>query len=185
MGYEAALGKAWKDLSDLTADKRISVRFMADEYEIDLLNRKILSLSRNTPAKDYTSIIMLHYYIKKLQLNALPQPAGKWMDFRELEGGTAYYPTFKKRTIGVILRKYGADPDAIIEAAARFGAKRAQAGDTGIIIEPLERVPVLITLSRADEEFGPDANILFDETIRNIFCTEDIVVLTEIMAHTL
>jgi len=40
-------------------------------------------------------------------------------------------------------------------------------------------------MSKADEEFGPDANILFDKNISGIFCTEDIVVLTELIVHLL
>lgn len=185
MEYEAALGKAWKDLSDLTADKRVSVKFLSDEYEIDLTNKKILSLSCNAPAQNHLAIILLHYLVRKFQSGILPKSTGKWVDFRELEGGEAYYPTFKKRTIGIILRKYGATPDAIFEAAGRFCSRKTQAGDIGVAIEPLENVVILITLSRADEEFGPDANILFDENIRSIFCTEDIVVLTEILVHEL
>lgn len=59
------------------------------------------------------------------------------------------------------------------------------AEDKRIVIEALEKVPILITLSRQDEEFSPDANILFDESIRQIFCTEDVVVLTEILTHSL
>ena len=53
----------------------------------------------------------------------------------------------------------------------------------GIIIHPIQEVSILITISKADEEFGPDANILFDKNISDIFCTEDIVVLTEMVAH--
>jgi len=34
-------------------------------------------------------------------------------------------------------------------------------------------------MQRGDEEFGPEANILFDKSITDIFCTEDIVVLSE------
>ena len=44
---------------------------------------------------------------------------------------------------------------------------------------------MLITIWKADDEFGPDANILFDKNITKIFCIEDTVVLTEIVAHTI
>ena len=145
MEYGVALEKAWKDIAALTADKRVSVKFLADEYDIGLADKKILSLSCNTPAKDYLAIILLHYLIRRFQLGNLPKPTGKWVDFRKLDGGEAYYPTYKKRTIGVILRKYGSNPDAILEAAGRFNWSKAQ----------------------------------------KIFCTEDIVVLTEILTHSL
>jgi hypothetical protein len=47
-----------------------------------------------------------------------------------------------------------------------------------------EAVPILIELWEADEEFGPEANILFNKTITKIFCVEDIVVLAEVVART-
>ena len=58
-------------------------------------------------------------------------------------------------------------------------------GDVGVIIHPFKEVSILITMSRADEEFGSDSNILFDKNISEIFCTEDIVVLTEMVVHLL
>ena len=64
-------------------------------------------------------------------------------------------------------------------------AKRADLGDVSIVVYPFKEVGILVKMSRADEEFGPDANILFDKNISGIFCTEDIVVLTEILVHLL
>ena len=185
MGYEQALEKAWGDILGLTEDKRFSAKLLADEYDINLEDKKVFSVSCNVPAKDYTSIILLHYIIKKLKLKTLPDPTGNWIDFRQLEGGGGYYPTFKKRTIDVVSRKYGSRPEALLDTTNRFCAKKVQIGDVGIVIEPLENMPVLITISKGDEEFPPDANMLFDESIREIFCTEDIVVLTEIIVHSL
>ena len=52
-----------------------------------------------------------------------------------------------------------------------------------IVLEVTEGVPILISLWRADEEFAANANIFFDRSINKIFCTEDIVVLAEMVAH--
>ena len=57
--------------------------------------------------------------------------------------------------------------------------------DVSVIIHPFKEISILITMSKADDEFGPDANILFDKNISKIFCTEDIVVLTEMVVHLL
>ena len=62
---------------------------------------------------------------------------------------------------------------------------KADIGDISYIIQAFSEVPLLIALFKADDEFGPDANILFDKDITGIFCTEDIVVLTEILVHSL
>jgi len=181
MGYEPALEKAWSELKDLTKENSFSVKFLTDEYSVDIANREILSLSCNVKAKDYYSILILHYLVKKLK-KFLPL-TGEWISFQELEGGQGYYPAFKKRAIEPILRKYGTHPESLLELIERFSAKSIQIGDAGIVLEAFENVPVLITLWKGDEEFGPESNILFDRNITQIFCTEDIAVLGGIIAN--
>ena len=180
MGYEAALKKAWEDLSKLKPVKNLSVKFLADEYSIDIEEGKILSLSCNIPAKDFVSILILHYLAQKLK--GLPTPTGEWLTFRELSGVEGYYDAYHKRCIEPIIRKYGKDPDAVKGVLDRLPAKLSEGGDVGIVLEAFANVPLLIKLWKADAEFGPDANIYFDASIKNIFCTEDIVVLAGIVA---
>ena len=52
-------------------------------------------------------------------------------------------------------------------------------------MEAFPEVPILVTIWKADEEFKAEANLLFDRSIRGIFCTEDIVVLAELVARAL
>ena len=185
MEYKQALEKAWSEISALTDKSNFSVVFLADEYDIDLEKRNVFSVSCNVPAKEYISILVLHYLIKRFTLKILPKPTGNWIDFKQLDGGVAYYPAFKKRTIDVILRKFGKNPEALLAAAGRFGAKVLNIGDVAVVVEAFEKMPFLITMWKQDQEFAAEANIVFDETIPRVFCTEDIVVLTEYIAHSL
>jgi len=185
MSYARALDKAWADLKGLAGEKIFPVKFLADTYSVDAAKKEVLSDSCNVPAKEYVSLITLHYIIRKIQLKELPKPCGEWVDFNALEGGEGYYPAFKKRTVDRILKKYGSAPEGLLKASERFSSQKSDKGDAGVIIYPFEYVPIMITLYRPDEEFGPDANILYDRTISDIFCTEDIVVLTEIVVHQL
>ena len=184
MGYQQALEKAWGAVSDLPhSGERITVSLLSDPYTIDLKNRTILSDSCNVPAKEHVSILLLHYLANQLRSKSLPSPTGEWVGFQEIEGGEGYYAAFKKRTIDRILKKYGSTPEAIKTALDRLPGEMADKGDVGIIIHPFKEISILITMSKADDEFGPGANILFDKNISSIFCTEDIVVLTEMVAH--
>jgi len=180
MGYEAALKKAWEDLANLKAPKILSIKFMADEYSVDTAAKKILSLSCNAPAKDFLSILILHYSAQKLK--DLPAPGGQWLTFRELSGIEGYYDAFHKRSIEPIIRKYGKNPDALKDVLSRLPSRLSDGGDISITVEAFAGVPVLIKLWKADTEFGPDANIYFDASIKNIFCIEDIVVLAQLVA---
>lgn len=180
MGYAAAITKAWEDLVRLKPSGAVSVRFLADGYAINPLTRQVTSLSCDVAAKDFTVVIILHYLTQKLK--GLPRLRGEWLSFKELSGIEGYYSAFRKRAIEPILKKYGSNPEGILAVLERLPAKRVYEGDMGIVLEAFEGVPVLITLWRPDEDFGPEANMLFDKSITEIFCTEDIVVLAGIIA---
>jgi len=53
------------------------------------------------------------------------------------------------------------------------------------VVDVFKGVPVLVELWAGDDEFGPEANMLFDKSIRDIFCIEDIVVLGGFVASVL
>lgn len=171
MSYEAALSKAWSEIERLSGEKKFSLKFFGDEYSVDASDRKIISLSGNVLAKDFVSILLLHYLERKIQ--GLPELSGEWISFKELESGESYYPAFRKRAIEPILRKYGSDPGAIIkESSPKIGN-----ADAEVVKEAFEGVPILVEIWKGDDEFGPEANMLFDRSISKVFCTEDVAVL--------
>ena len=183
MSYEIALQKGWEELSLLNPGKTLAVKFLADEYTIDFSEKKVLSLSCNVAAGDFTAILILHYLAHKLK--GLPRLIGEWLTFKELSGVEGYAAAFRNRAIDPIIRKYGSHPEGVLAVLDRLPAKRVEQGDVGIVLEAFEDIPVMITLWRADTEFGPDANMLFDKSITKIFCTEDIVVLAGFVASLL
>lgn len=180
MGYDIAINKAWKELLELKPDNNLSVKLLADEYSVDCKARTVMSLSCNAPAKDFTVILILHYLTAKLK--GLPELTNTWLTFKELSSVEGYQPAFRKRVIDRIIRKYGKYPEGLLSVLERFPGKRVDQGDISIVLEVFEGVPALIQLWRPDEEFGPEANILFDKSITGIFCTEDIVVFAEFIA---
>jgi len=183
MGYEVALKKAWGELAGLSSLKNLFVKFLADEYSVDAAAEKILSLSCNAPVKDFVSILILHYLAQRLK--GLPKLTSQWLTFRELSGVEGYYDAYHKRALEPVIRKYGKNPDAIKDVLNRLPGQLARGGDISIIIEAFPNVPVLIKLWRQDSEFGPDANLYFDASIKNIFCTEDIVMLAQLVSSQL
>ncbi len=180
MSYVAALDKAWEELGKLSHEKIVTVKFLADEYTIDFQEKKVLSSSCNAPAKDFTVILILHYLARKLE--GIPALTGEWITFKELSEIEGYYPAFRSRAIAPLIRKYGNNPEGILDVLERLPAKKVEQGDIGIVVEAFLGVPVLITLWRGDEEFGLEVNMLFDRSITRIFCTEDVVVLGGIVA---
>lgn len=183
MGYEATFKKAWDDLRLATKEDKFIVPFLADKYEADLKAKRLLSLSCNAAASEYLSILILHFLNSRLR--GLAQVREEWISFQQLPGGQGYYDAFRKRSIEPLIRKFGKHPENLLVSCDRLGAKKIQYGDCAVVVEAFENVPVMITIWGADEEFSAEANILFDSSIREIFPTEDIVVLAGFVAKIL
>ncbi|UCB56849.1 MAG: DUF3786 domain-containing protein [Candidatus Omnitrophota bacterium] len=183
MGYEAALSKGWSDVESLSQEKTHQVQFLNDTYTLNVEDKSILSDACNIAAKPYLSILLLHYLAQSLK--GLSSVKGEWITFQQLSGGQAYYPVFSKRVVEPLIAKYGSNPQALLDALKPYRAEPSGMADASVILNVLEGVPILIQLWGGDEEFKPNANMLFDKSIMDIFPTEDVVILAEIIVRTI
>jgi len=199
MSYQVALDKAWDELRKSQSGNEFApleavgqngrdnmpltgfvVKFLGDEYSVHIGKRQVLSLACNVPAKEFLTILILHYLVAKAK--ALPVVVGRWLTFRELFAVEGYFAAFRGRVIERIIRKFGGKPEGLYSLLERLPGKKVNSGDVGIMLETFEGVPIMIEMWRADQEFKPEANVLFDASIAQIFCIEDVVVLAEIVA---
>jgi len=179
MGYEAALKKAWDALGEPAA-KSCYLKFFDDEYRIDYGERNIISARRETPARDYYKLLLLHYLANE---NRVPEiSGGGWISFKELEGGEVYFPAFRKRAIEPILKKYGDRPADIFSRAMYFDSKKMDTGSAGVSIKAFPKVNIAVILWAKDDEFSADCSILFNKEAKEILPTEDLSVLGGILA---
>ena len=182
MGYEIALKKAWDDV-ELSGAKDRYVKFLNDEYEVDYVQRNIISMSCNIPAKDYYKLLILHYLSNQGKVSNITE--NSWISFKELDGGDAYFSAFRKRAIEPILRKYGDNPSSIFERARSFNAEKIGNGTAAIAINAFPKIKVAVILWAKDDEFSAECNMLFNPEIKHIFPTEDVAVLGGITASLL
>jgi len=118
-------------------------------------------------------ILILHYLLK-----TTGKPlSGKNIDFRQVPEGSFYWPAFVSRAKKPLLESFGRDLGLYLEVATRLGGEAQELGDAAARFMAFPLVPVTHVLWRGDEEFPPEANILFDETIAQHLPTEDIAAL--------
>ena len=126
----------------------------------------------------WAKILILHYLnrSKGLVLSASP------ITFRQVPGGSGYYPAYVKRALSPLVNAFGSDPKLLIEAAKQLGGWENPQGDASVTIPAFPHVPLTIIVWKGDEEFPASANILFDATITENLSTEDIEVLCQMVA---
>ena len=78
-----------------------------------------------------------------------------------------------------LLNFFGNRLELLEGAAQALGGRMVHYGDKAVIIPALPRVPIVLVFWSGDEEFQPEASILFDSTIPTYLSTEDIAVLSQ------
>jgi hypothetical protein len=119
-------------------------------------------------------ILILHYL-----LHASGEPlTGRTIDFRQVPEGGFYWSAFVSRAKKPLLETFGHDLELYLKVAPSLDGELQSLGDAAARFLAFPRVPITHVLWRGDEEFPPEANILFDETIPGYLPTEDIAALS-------
>ena len=120
-------------------------------------------------------ILILHYLITA---RGTP-PSGKLIGFKQLPGGYFEHGSVSREVITPLLERFGKEPERLAEAAGKLAGSRLSYGDVAVSIKAFPRISVVIVLRRGDDEFPPNASLLFDSTVSDYLSTEDISVLCE------
>lgn len=169
-------------LADLThfsgyafeGDSALAVDFLGQRYGLEYPGGNFKSMAGsddNLPLP--TQILLFHYLTNKSEV----LETGKLISFKELPGGSIYIQPFMNRAVNPLVRAFGNEPEALLEAAVRIGGQANEHGDVGVTVRVFPRLPVTLTLWRADDEFPASGNILFDSSAPAILPTEDYAVL--------
>jgi hypothetical protein len=108
---------------------------------------------------------------------------GKQLSYLEIPWGPVYYSNFKGRCIDPFARVFGGDLDsfrAVMEGNRGLRAQALEQGDAGYRFEFLSGLFMSLILWAGDEEFPPQAQILFDGNFVFAFTAEDIAALGEV-----
>ncbi|MBI3930824.1 MAG: DUF3786 domain-containing protein [Chloroflexi bacterium] len=157
----------------IDSQKTILIQYLNQSYLITFPDTEISLVNSAEKVATRDKVLILHYFT-----SAKGTPiANRLITFRELPEGSAYFPTFSKRTIQPLLEHFGKEPHRLIEAGGKLGGHKTDYGDAAVTINAFSRVPITIILWRGDDEFVPQGNIVFDATISDYLPTEDITVL--------
>jgi hypothetical protein len=126
-------------------------------------------------------VLILHY----LDGAGGVHPTGRWIAYREIPGAAFYYAAFVKRAIDPLKKVFGNQVEGLRKAATTLGATPVAAGDAGFELCVFPKVPLQLILYAGDEEFAPEANILFDSSVGEILSPEDAAWLAGMVVYRL
>ena len=162
----------------IPSQKSIILNHLNQTYQISFPDGEVSLTTGEEAVPMRDKILILHYFTR-----ARGTPlSGRMITYKELLEGINYYPTFFKRAIQPIVNYFGSQPERVLEIAEKLGGHRVDFGDMAVTINAFSRVPITPVLWKGDEEFAAEGNIMFDSTISDYLPTEDITILSEIIA---
>lgn len=135
--------------------------------------------SKEVPIQE--QVLILHY----LKAEAFPSPTGQWVSYREIPGATFYYSAFLSRAVNPLKQVFGKNIEGFKKAAQKLNGKAVNTGDAAYEFYPFPKVPIMMVLWKGDDDFQPEANIVFDESIGRILSPEDIAWTASLVVYRL
>jgi hypothetical protein len=123
-------------------------------------------------------VLVLHYLVS----GGCQSETWDHVTYRSLPGGAFYYPVYRKRGADRILHAFGGSPESLLSASKVLGAKPASFGDVSVTVPVLPKIEAVIVLNRGDDEFPPEAQVLYRDDIVNFLSLEDIAFLAGALA---
>jgi hypothetical protein len=169
-------------MQDANGEAAISIPFLNQNHLVQLKPEvDVIRQDSTEPLALPEKILILHYL-----LTARGDSLTKnLITFRQVEAGNFYYSAFLKRARDPLLHGFGENPERLLRCGAELGAVPDTVGDVSITLTALPRVPVTLVVWRGDDEFPPEASLLFDETIGCYLPTEDIAMLSGMIVYRL
>lgn len=163
-------------------DRSFRVAFLNRRYRVSFPDFEFSEPSetpKDIPLQE--QVLILHYLIGA----DAGAPTGQWIPYREVPGASFYFSVFAKRAVDPLKKVFGARISGFQEAARGLGGRPVPNGDAAFEFLVFPKVPVRIILWKGDDEFPPEANILFDGTVSRMFSPEDVAWLASLLVYRL
>ena len=113
---------------------------------------------------------------------------GTWKTFREMPWGELYIKPYTGRVLTRAAFTFGTRVEAFRKACESLGATPVAHGDAGFRFDFTDGTAMQIMVWAGDEEFPPNAQVLYSDNFETCFAPEDRVVagdilITHIKAH--
>ena len=175
--------------ADVTA--RLSgVKWDGKEFYVNLLGREfaishpvyaIRALDGGKVPALPTQTFLLRYL---LESKRVPWQ-GEWKTFREMPWGELYIKPYTGRVLTRAAFTFGTRVAAFQAACEKMGAMAVKHGDAGFCFDLVGGYRMQILVWAGDEEFPPNAQVLYSDNFADGFAAEDRVVAGDILISTI
>ena len=181
----------FKKLDPADAAQRLgSIKWDGKEFYVNLLGREfaiahpafsIRALDGGKLPPLPTQTFLLRYLLECKDV----QWSGEWKTFREMPWGEMYIKPYTGRVLTRAAFTFGTRIAAFRGAAEKMGATPVKHGDAGFEFQLTPGYKMRILVWEGDDEFPPNAQVLYSDNFADGFAAEDRVVAGDILIGTI
>ena len=181
----------FKKLNPADAAERLSsVKWDGKEFYVNLLGREfaishpdyaLRALDGGALPPLPTQTFLLRYLLESKKTDW----KGQWKTFREMPWGEMYIQPYTGRVLTRAAFTFSFRLDAFRAACEKMGAEAVQHGDAGYRFRLVDGYEMQILIWQGDDEFPPNAQVLYSDNFAEGFAAEDRVVAGDILISTI
>ena len=161
--------------------KTFTVKLLGRDFQISHPDYAITAADGGAVPPLPTQTFLLRYLLECKDVTW----GGQWKTFREMPWGELYIKPYTGRVLTRAAFTLGTRLDAFRAAAEKMGATAVPHGDAGYLFEMVGGYRIQILAWAGDEEFPPNAQILYSDNFAEGFAAEDRVVAGDILISTI
>ena len=161
--------------------KEIYVNLLGREFAIAHPDYAIRALDEGKLPPLPTQTFLLRYLLECKDVAW----SGDWKTFREMPWGEMYIKPYTGRVLTRAAFTFGTRIAKFREACEKMGAAPVKHGDAGFMLDLIGGYRMQILVWEGDDEFPPNAQVLYSENFAEGFAAEDRVVAGDILISTI
>lgn len=176
----------FRDLDPAEAAVRTGAKWGGKEFYVNLLGREyaiahpdyaLRALDGGKEPPLPTQTFLLRYLLEGKSVADM----GTWLTFREMPWGELYIKPYTGRVLTRAAFTFGTRIAAFRTACEKMGARPVNHGDAGFQFDFVGDYRMQILVWEGDDEFPPNAQVLYSDNFANGFAAEDRVVAGDIL----
>ena len=157
--------------------KEFFVKLLGTEYAIAHPDYAIRALDGGKVPPLPTQTFLLRWLLEAKQAPW----HGEWKTFREMPWGEMYIKPYTGRVLTRAAFTFGFRLDAFRAACEKLGGKKLPHGDAGYEFTLIGDYKIRILVWEGDDEFPPNAQVIYSDNFAEGFAAEDRVVAGDIL----
>ena len=180
----------FRGLDPQDAVARMGAKWDGKEFYVNLLGREfaiahpqyaIRALDDGPVPPLATQTFLLRYLLESKQVAW----SGAWKTFREMPWGEMYIKPYTGRVLTRAAFTFGTRVATFKAACEKMGAEPLKHGDAGYQFDLIGGYMMQILVWEGDDEFPPNAQVLYSDNFAEGFAAEDRVVAGDILISTI